>query len=181
MIFSVGRLSDRCFLSCLKIIFSRKFQLNSRLHTGLKCFKSFVSSQGLLKSGITTTCLNCTGTVPEERETLIIAVINSTKSFRHYFMREVGIGSNMKLLVGNWTKRESMGPSNTAKVGGSHKRESKSSRRLFILPEKKSQKYCGSSERRTSDGRSVAWDLPNSLLDTENSCRLEQTESILSR
>ena len=66
-----------------------------------------------------------------------------------------------------------MGPLHTAKMGSSHDRESKSSRRLLILLEKKSQKHCGSSERRTSDGRGALRDFPNSSLDTEKSCRLE--------
>ena len=70
-----------------------------------------------------------------------------------------------------------MGPSYTAKVGGSHERESKSSRRRLIL----SQKRCGSSESGTSDGRGALRDFPNSPLDTEKSCRLEHMESILSQ
>ena len=103
-------------------IFSRTFEINGRFDTCLKCFRSFVSSPGFFKSGITTACLNCLGTVPVEREALIIAVTNGTKSCRHCFMREVGIRSNMQLLVEDRTvsslisfsvtgsKWESMGP-----------------------------------------------------------------------
>ena len=110
MILSVGtwciskRLSsDRYFRSCLRTIFSRIFEINGWLDTGLKCFKSFVSSPGFVKTGIMTACLTCFGTVHVERETLITAVINGTKSFRHCFMREDGIGSNMPLLPADWT------------------------------------------------------------------------------
>ena len=129
-----------------------------------------------------------------ERETLILAIISGIKSCRHCFMREVGIGSYMQLLVGDPTvssqislsvtgsKRGSMGPSYTAKVGDSHERESKTSRKLRILLENKPQRRCGSSERGTSDGRDVVRDLPNSsicLTETEKNCRLDHMESIL--
>ena len=79
-----------------------------------------------------------------ERETLTIAVINGTESFGHCQIREVVIGSNMQLLVGDRTvssqislsltgpKGESMGPSYTAKVGGSHERECITSGRLLF-------------------------------------------------
>ena len=98
-----------------------------------------------------------------ERETLTIAVINGTESFGHCQIREVVIGSNMQLLVGDPTvssqislsltgpKGESMGPSYTAKVGGSHERETKSSHRLLLLLEKKVQKRCGCAEHGTSE------------------------------
>ena len=121
-------LSDMCFWSCFKTIFPRTFEINDRFGTGLKCSKSSVlSPAGFFKSGMTTLCLNCLVTVPVER------VMNGTKSFRHCFVREVGIGSNMQLLVGdrkissqvslseNGSKWESMGPSYTAKEDGSHK------------------------------------------------------------
>ena len=158
--------------------------MNGRFDTALKCFKSFVSSPGFFESGIMTACLNCLGIVPVERET-IIAVTDSTRSFRHCFMIEVGIGSNMQLLLGDRTfssqisfsmtgsKRESKGPSYPEKVGNSHERVTKLLRRLLILLERKSQKCCGSSERGTSDGRGGLRDFPNSSLDTEKSCRLE--------
>ena len=66
-------------------------------------------------------------------------------------------------------------------MGGSHEQESKSSRRLLILQEKKSQKHCGSCEHGTSDGRGILRDFSNSSLDTKKSCRLEHMESILSQ
>ena len=68
-----------------------------------------------------------------------------------------------------------------AKVGGSHERESRSSRIRSILSEKKSQNRSGRSERGMSDGRGAVLDLPNSSLDTAKSCLQEELESIYSQ
>ena len=85
-------LSDKRFWSCLKTTFSRIFQTNSRLDTGLKCFKLFASSLDFFKSGITTTCLKCLGIVLVAKEALKIAVTNGTRSSRLVLGRKLGLG-----------------------------------------------------------------------------------------
>ena len=66
---------------------------------------------------------HCTETAPEQRELFTILVIRGSRSERHSLVREVGIGSNMQVLVGNSTmslrisssvtglERQSLGPS----------------------------------------------------------------------
>ena len=77
--------------------------------TGLKFFIiSFVSSPGFYKSGFTIACLNWGGTIPVEREALIINVIKGTRSSRHCLVREVGIGSSMQLFVGDFKMSSSI-------------------------------------------------------------------------
>ena len=115
--------SDRCFCICVKTTFSRILEMKGRFDTGRKFFKSFGSSPDFFNIGVTTACLNGGGTIPEQRELFIILVIRGSRSERHSLAKEVGMGSNMQVLVGDSTmslrisssvtgwKRQSLGPS----------------------------------------------------------------------
>ena len=95
--------SDRCFCSCVKTTLSRILEMKDRFDTGRNFFKSFGSSPGFFNRGVTMACLNWGGTAPEQRELFTILVIRGSRSERHSLVREVGMGSNMQVLVGDST------------------------------------------------------------------------------
>ena len=115
--------SDKRFCSCVKTTFSRILEMKGRFDMGKKFFKLFRSSPGFFNRGVTTACLNWGGMAPEQRELFTILVIRGSRSERHSLVREVGMGSNMHVLVGDSTmslqisssvtgwKRRSLGPS----------------------------------------------------------------------
>ena len=44
----------------------------------------FESSPDFFKRGVTRACLNCSGVIPAERETLTVTIIRERRSLRHY-------------------------------------------------------------------------------------------------
>ena len=62
-------------------------------------FTWFESSPSSFRSGATIACLNWGGTIHVERYALTVTVINKTRSLRHCFVMEIGIGSSMQLFV----------------------------------------------------------------------------------
>ena len=83
--------------------FSRILEMKGRFDTGRKFFKSFASSPGFFNRGVTTAYLNCGGMIPEQGELFTILVIRGSISERHSLVREVGMGSNMQVLVSDST------------------------------------------------------------------------------
>ena len=51
--------------------------------------------------GVTRACFNPDGTVPVDKETLIILVARGARSCRHCLVRVVGMGSRVQLLAGD--------------------------------------------------------------------------------
>ena len=95
--------SERCFCSCVKTTFSRILEMKGRFDMGQKFLKSFGSSPCFFGRGVTMAFLNWGGMAPEQRELFTILVIRGSRLERHSLVREVGMGSNMQVLVGDST------------------------------------------------------------------------------
>ena len=139
--------SDRCFCSCIETTFSRILERKGRFDTGRKFFKSLGFSPGFFNRGFTMACLDWGGTAPEQRELFTILVIRGSRLERHSLvrLREVRIGSNMQVLVGDSTvslrisssvtglKRQSLGPPQWENVAGSEGWASRSCQMFWVL------------------------------------------------
>jgi len=82
------------------------FETNGRFEASMKFLKSLASRPSFFSMGVTSTSFNQDGTVPADKETLMILVTRrvgwGARPCRHRLVMVVGMGSRVQLFVGDW-------------------------------------------------------------------------------